>query len=68
MKDIPGISVKSYPLSEASIRCQFTMSYSDAKDLFNKTQTGLPANRRFREWFLDKLAESVTLTIQEKGK
>jgi hypothetical protein len=44
------------------------MSYSDAKDLFNKTQTGLPANRRFREWFLDKLAESVTLTIQEKGK
>lgn len=68
VKDISGIDIRAFPISEATLKCTFTMSYSDAKELFKKTCCGIPSNRVLREWFIDKLEERVGDVIEQKGK
>lgn len=65
-KDISGITIRAFPVNAALIKGNFTMSYSDAKDLIKRTKAGIPVNKDFREWFLQKIEDGVSLIIEEK--
>ncbi len=66
--DVPGIGIRAFPLNEVQVKCMFTLTFSDAIDLFRKTSVGLPANPDFREWFMNKLEHEIHTVLREKGK
>lgn len=68
VKDIPGVPIRVFPLSEARLRGIFTLTFSDAIELCKKTSLDLPANPEFRNLFLDKLCEHFEKEIEKKNK
>lgn len=66
LNTIPGITVRAFPLSEAIIKCNITLSFSDAKDLCLKTKSGLPKNKKLRDLFFDVLSEELQRVTQIK--
>ena len=67
-KKIPGIPIRVFSLGDALLKCQFTMTYSDALDLCKKTTVGLPANRELRDRIMDNICEEMESVIQERQK
>lgn len=63
---IPGISIRAFGLSEAHIKCNITISYSDAKNLCSRTKSGLIKNKELRDLLFDILTTQLEEVIKEK--
>jgi len=64
--DIPGIPIRAFPLSEALIKCTFTISYGNAIEITKKAKTGLYINDGLWELMRDKIGIELEKIIKER--
>ncbi len=58
-KTIKGLNITGYKQSETHILCKILITPSDAKELCNRTKSGLYKNKRFHERFLNMLTTKL---------
>ena len=66
LKQDEGIDIVAFPLSEATVSCQITMTFGEAVELCKLTQSGLPLNKDLQDWFLKRLRERLQICINQK--
>jgi len=66
LKEIRGISIRAYGISEALINCKISLSYSDAKNLCAKTKSGLIKNKQLRDLFFEILTARLDEVVAKK--
>ena len=65
-KKIPGVDIRAFKQSDALISCKFTLTFSDVKNLFDETPSGLPKNRKLQKDFFNLLKTHLQRVAAQK--
>ena len=66
LNSVPGLSIKAFKQNESHILCKVIVTISDAKDLCDRTKSGLFKNKEFHDMFINTIVTSLDDVITEE--
>jgi hypothetical protein len=68
LNSVPGLPIKAYKQSDSHIACKMILTVSDAKDLCNRTRSGLFKNKDFHDMFINTIVTALDNVIEEENQ